>query len=389
MNNFQRANIWLHTKPLGGSQSVSTSSNPNSLGGSRSVSISSDPSFQHWAVVAEYIVDEEVDAVERYEAYAVDGYLVATNTMYGRRDTNKWLEEPKSPQKTFLGIYESMNQGHAQAFCTEVTQRKKKYSAKEENCQKFVNEFMAGVMVGSNLAGNLPWKAEEVITLWGSVCSTSLNSVGMLNSAGILKDKILKKIVIKGTGDVVFKQTVEKASIQGIGQVSLLTESPLKEWVKETGKSLVLSASGEITENLLNACRGTFTWWNLLQIPVELITKSFMESKEFSKIEAYGGSKLASVLTAAGVGSVAGGPFGLRASVGFWIATEIAAYIFRDLMERAFGQGFTDIFGESKTAELAKMIYNWFKAKIYIGMEHGITFMKEYINTSQGQKKIA
>ena len=126
------------------------------------------------------------------------------------------------------------------------------------------------------------------------------------------------------------KEAIEQISINGFGKISVLAESPIKEYMAEEGKQLVLTALGEATENLLNFSRGAFTWWNLLQIPVEFIVGKLMKSKGFTDLEAYGGKKMASALTASGVGFVAGGPFGLLGSLAFWIATEIIAMLGMD-----------------------------------------------------------
>ena len=42
-------------------------------------------------------------------------------------------------------------------------------------------------------------------------------------------------------------------------------ESPIKEYMAQEGKQLILTSFGEMTENMLNAGRGAFSWWNLLQ----------------------------------------------------------------------------------------------------------------------------
>ena len=72
----------------------------------------------------------------------------------------------------------------------------------------------------------------------------------------------------------------------------------MKKFMEDIGTNLVVSASGEIVENLMNACRGAVSWWQLIQIPVEILTKIFLQKVGCDKIQAYGGSKLASVVTA-------------------------------------------------------------------------------------------
>ena len=65
-----------------------------------------------------------------------------------------------------------------------------------------------------------------------------------------------------------------------------------------------------------------------------------MRSNGFTDLQAYGGKKLASCLTAAGVGLLAG-PFGCLASVAFWIATEVVTTLFKCMLAKLFGEGFT------------------------------------------------
>ena len=111
------------------------------------------------------------------------------------------------------------------------------------------------------------------------------------------------------------------------------------------------------------------------------------------KIDAHWLSKAAPFLTSAGVGTVAGGPEGMAASVAFWITSEIASFFFRFLMEKVWpeqklGVSFSSVFGDSETAELAKKIYSWFVTNINNGVLSGIPWMIDYMNQTQGQRRL-
>jgi hypothetical protein len=238
---------------------------------------------------------------------------------------------------------------------------------------------------------SLPVDVSTVSKVMGSIVDVCSKSSSNLVSASIFKKAIMNMIVgtgLGGAGDIVFAKVVENASLQGFKKISLLAESPLKEWIAEQGKKIVLSATGEIAERMMSACRGAFTWWQLLQIPVEVITSILIKSAGYDEIEAYGGSKLASVMTSMGIGTLIGGPFGLASSLALWIGAEVVAYLFRALFEKIYGDRFIGFFGESKTEKLVKRIYNWFNIKIEMGYYNGLEWMISYIDKGQGAKKI-
>ena len=105
----------------------------------------------------------------------------------------------------------------------------------------------------------------------------------------------------------------------------------------QEGTNLALTALGEMTENWMNFSRGAFNWWNLLQIPVELIVGKMLKTAGFTDLESYAGKKLASALTAVGVGAVAAGPFGALGSLAFWFATEIITCILKQICSKVLG----------------------------------------------------
>jgi len=309
--------------------------------------------------------------------------LTATHGTLGKKAMTTWTRAPGFEKRFITEM--PFNRAQGEAFCEEVNGRKERYVATEDNCQKFVDEFISNFIPESVVS--LPLGVEAQKTIWGSFTSTSLNSLTNFGSGAMVKELVLKRVGTSGL-EVYLRQAITEASAQGFGKISLLAESPLKEAIAETGKDLVLSSAGEITENMLNACRGAFNWFQLLQIPVEIITKKLLKKNGWDKTAAYGGSKAASLLTSAGVGAMAGGPVGLAASVAFWIGAEVAAYLVRKCLETIFGDGYISKFGESQTEALVLRIYDWFKCKIKNRTMSGIEWMQEYMKNAQGFKKI-
>lgn len=187
------------------------------------------------------------------------------------------------------------------------------------------------------------------------------------------------------------QEAIKKINVQGgIGQIKLLAQGPIKDFMAKEGTQLMVTACGEMAENLLSACRGAFSWWNLLQIPVELIVGKLMKNDGYTDLQAYAGKKAASFATAAGVGLIFGGPFGCLASIGFWIAAEVVSTLIKCLLAKAFGERFTSTFGESQTIELIKSIYRYFEMKVKGACDASLQWMQAYIESTQNrQKKLA
>ena len=281
----------------------------------------------------------------------------------------------------------NINEDRAKSYCESFNQLKVKYVATKENCQRFVSEFIANLLPDSAIANHLPIPIEETKTWLESSMSLCTNSLSNVASAAIVRE-LLPRL---GTGalDNIFSEAIKQINLNGFGIVSLLKEGPIKEWMVQKGKTLVLTSLQEGIENMLNASRGAFTWWNLLQIPVELIVGSLMRKNGFTDLQAYGGKKLASCLTAVGVGLISGGPWGCLASLAFWIASEIVATLIKLLLAKLIGKAFTEKFGESETWDLIKSVYKFFEVKIKSGLNASLIWMEEYMKSTQcGQKKL-
>ena len=87
----------------------------------------------------------------------------------------------------------------------------------------------------------------------------------------------------------------------------------------------------------MNLARGAFSFWNLLQIPVELIIGKMMKSAGFTDLQSYAGKKLGSALTAAGVGFISTGPLGAGGALAFWFATEVITCILKNICSIVLG----------------------------------------------------
>ena len=363
-----KTKFWLYCRNLGPQGSFTSLGSANPL---------ASTAFKHWAVVTE----EEGDDPYIFEAFNVNGLLEASHAYLGKKVRQQWENDGGFFKKDLEEMPFCRAQGIS--FCKDVNERKEKYAAFEDNCQKFVNEFMSNF----NIESVLPSMAATQKTILGSITSASLNSITNFSSGTVVKDMIIKRVG-NGSLDKVLKDFLTEASAQGIGKISLLADSPMKEAIAETGRDIVLTAAGEVTENMINAWSGAFNPWQIIQVVVEPITKSFLQEWGFDKTQSYGGSKVASLLVSGGVGLLAGGPVGIASSLAFWLAAEIVAYLIRKLFEYAFGSTFKDLFGESQTELLAKRIFNWFKCKLDSGMLSGIDWMIEYMNDTQGYKKL-
>ncbi len=384
-----QARLWFYSNYLGFSGSLPSSSTSSGGHGESAIVPKVLNPVKHWAVVLEYMrIKDPIQVNKRvlYEADNERGLLVAKYIAHGEDEEEEWRQKPGFDKQDHGMV--TANEARARNYCEGFNQLKIKYVATEDNCQRFVEEFVANVLIDAKIS--MPTTVREAKSWFSSVASTSLASLSNFGSAALVKDYVLKSRIGEGPLEMMVKEAIKQLNLNGFGKVSILAESPLKEYMAEEGKQLVLTTFGEVTENVLNASRGAFTWWNLLQIPVELIVGKLMKSAKFTDLEAYGGKKLASCLTAAGVGGFAGGPAGSLASVALWIATEVIATFVKCLLAKMFGDGFSSIFGESETLELIKSIYRYFEIKITCGLNASLKRMMDYMESTQSrQKKLA
>ena len=110
------------------------------------------------------------------------------------------------------------------------------------------------------------------------------------------------------------------ANFIGTRPLVLDASEGVSDFIKENLNFFILNAQKEFVEAIINATRGAFTWWQLLQIPVELGVCLLMKLEWFQDTLgyhdsggklAYAASKIASVDVAGLVGlCVTGGGWG-------------------------------------------------------------------------------
>ena len=152
-------------------------------------------------------------------------------------------------------------------------------------------------------------------------------------------------------------------------------------------------------ERLLQGMKGGITWWQLLQIPVELGTRWLVESSWFKTMmkeelgfdvtddDAYVVSKMASLSTAAVVGGVVTGGWGIIGGVALWFAAELVSFTLRWLagwVSTWFTKDGSDYFdkylGPSQTMKLMKWIFGDEPQKQIV------EYMKRYMMSTQKKK---
>ena len=374
--------LWLYCRDLGFTASLGSSKQ----GSSRSTG--APKALKHWAVVVDFMSDRNPERVNKrvlYEANKVGDLLVATEVQHGEDEENDWKAKAGFVKKD-LGMAKA-NETRNKNYCEAFNEEKIEYVATKDNCQKFANDFLASVFPDSTicLPASFEAAAKEAKPWFSSVSSASSISLSNLGLAALVK-KIMVSTIENGTFGPIIKEAISSVNFNGIGKGSLLAQDAIKNFMVQEGKQLILSASGEMIENLMSATRGAFTWWNLLQIPVELVVGKLMKCAGFTDLEAYGGKKVASFLTAAGVGLIVGGPFGLLGSVAFWIGAEVVATLIRCLLAKFYPK----YFDGSDTVKLIKSIYRFFKVKVESGLHIGLDRMLEYMESTQKRgKKLA
>merc|ERR1712130_1096342 len=271
----EKARVWLYCPTLEIKNISSVNAEEVPLG------VVSNRAYKHWALVLEYFKSGtlEPEMCEIWEGIRTnDGQLVAQNKPLA---LSKW-EEFKDEDKMEIEII-NFDRDSAAAFCREFNNRNLNYVAFEENCQTFIEELVVEIGISSCL--DLPTQAKENKSFWE----------GFSNASSGLVTRVVAK------SPTFLDEALGYIQSQVAGR-------PLE--------TLIIVSSSEIKKKMMNALKAAGSWWQLLQIPVEILTKNMLEQVGYDDIEAYGGSKLASFITAAAVGNIVvpGGP-GLAASI--------------------------------------------------------------------------
>ncbi len=355
------ARLWFYSRDLLSVASLPTSSKgADGTGGPRAL--------KHWAVLLEYMSTKKPGKVNNgilYEANNEQGLLVAREVPHGNDEEEEW-EQSSGFVKRDHGMVR-IHEARAKSYCRGFNEQRIRYVATRDNCQRFVSEFIANLLPDSAIP--LPrMTAEEAKSWCSSASSTAINFLANLGSAALVREFLIKTAVGSGTS---LKDVITMFNLS-IGKQSLL-----KQWMAKEGAQIMRPVIGRSAENMVNVCRGAFTWWNLLQVPVEMFVGKLLRCAGCSDLQAYGGKKAASVLTAAGVGLVVAGPFGCLGSVCFWIVAEVIATLVKLLLGEILGEGFTAVFGESDTVNLIKSIYRYFEMKMISGLDAGLEWLLE------------
>ena len=242
--------------------------------------------LKHWGIMVHFMHGGEVDKKVIYDAGQDprSGRLVAKATYVGRREAeyDEWREDPGFEDRMVSHIC-GVDDEKAQEFIKGFNELKMSYSALMENCQKFVKDFIAFFQLESSLPPTIWERTRDCLLASSTALSGSVRGCSNIGLAVATKELVLKSL--KNSGELAIA-AVEQISIQSAGAVSLLEQSPIKEFLVKEGKRAALTAFGEMTENLLNASKGAFSPWNLLQIPVELITKPLLKWFGASDVQA-------------------------------------------------------------------------------------------------------
>ena len=170
------------------------------------------------------------------------------------------------------------------------------------------------------------------------------------------------EFITKTTSDI-------KEVIDGIDFAQIELESKIKP--------LIQNAVEDIKENWANSISAgaPFSWWNLIHIPVEILTKILLRKLGCSKLQAYAGSKVVSFLTAAGISFFTGGSLdGVLGSVAVWITGQVLA-----IVKVALSKGFRKICsGSLKLGISSKGFTNILQAILKLGK---IAVSSEHENT--------
>eukprot|EP00092_Neocalanus_flemingeri_P007874 GFUD01008500.1.p1 GENE.GFUD01008500.1~~GFUD01008500.1.p1 ORF type:complete len:382 (-),score=86.66 GFUD01008500.1:163-1308(-) len=274
-------------------------------------------------------------------------------------------------------------------FLENFNSRKKDYRMIFNNCHEFVRELLNTLDLGYILSQMYSLKQMMVSTVkWSANSGVSASARPALQFIGTK--------ILEAGGGALTAEAMKSISLIGGGSINFLKELVATKTgaiLKEEGKRLILSATGEMIERMINGMIGAFTWWQLLQIPVEIGTKLLLESKWFKDIsgveydpdEVYRITKYNSIITAATVGGVVAGPAGIGGAIAMWFAAEIVTFGLRVLcgwISSFFTKDGSDYFdqwiGPSKTLSILK--------KIFGGSEDALNFMIKYMNTTQKKK---
>ena len=217
-----------------------------------------------------------------YDANDPEGFLLSRELFFGQDEEEDWKSQKGFSEKNHGDF--PFNEALAKSYCSAFNERKIKYVATSDNCQMFVNEFLANLLPDSTIS--LPPLANETFFWLSGISSALLDSIGSVGSAALIEKALLAHASRTGVSPII-QEVLKDISLNGIGEITVLSEGPIKELMAKEGQHLILSVFGEMTENMFNAGRGAFSWLNLIQIPVEMIVCKLMKSNGFTNVQAF------------------------------------------------------------------------------------------------------
>ena len=274
------ATIWFYSKDVSGFASVSGSKKVLATNGG------SPSAFKHWAVVVGFKSKKDPSRLNKRILYDAncdpEGFLLARELFFGQDEEEDWKSQKGFSEKNHGDF--PFNEALAKSYCSAFNERKIKYVATSDNCQMFVNEFLANLLPDSTIS--LPPLANETFFWLSGISSALLDSIGSVGSAALIEKALLAHASRTGVSPII-QEVLKDISLNGIGEITVLSEGPIKELMAKEGQHLILSVFGEMTENMFNAGRGAFSWLNLIQIPVEMIVCKLMKSNGFTNVQAF------------------------------------------------------------------------------------------------------
>jgi hypothetical protein len=317
---YYNATLYHYSRNLDGLNSSSSSS---------SGAVTTPQFFKHWGLVVHFLDEDEDEGLPKqflYHANKEGGKLKASFEEFTRK-----IKNLPGAECTELGKNIQVSKTDIEGFCHGFNAEDRAYIATESNCQTFVEELIIHLELSKAC---LPFftaeKAKKTSWFGFSSASTCVSNVsGWTISRGL----ILKFVNLNPENA---KKLFGEAMKYGLTHKPFLECAGFQNYMKDIGKQAFLTSSGKAMESGLRIAKGVFSPWQLLQIPVELLTKELVKAHGFKTYTpkekdefAFALSKVTSCGTAATCAGLIAGPSGVLVAIAFWCAAEVVSYIMR------------------------------------------------------------
>ncbi len=203
----KEANIWFYSRDVGISALLSSSSTGTAK------------AFKHWAIVLDYMSIKDPNRVNKrvlYEANNESGLLVAREVQHGDDEDDEWKQSSGFFKEDHGRV--TITEARAKSYCDDFNQRQVKYVATKDNCQRFVDDFIANVLPDSCIS--LPITIQKATSWFGLASSTLSKSLSNVGSAAIVRDSLIQSRV--GAHEFLLKNTIKTIDLNGFGKISLV-----------------------------------------------------------------------------------------------------------------------------------------------------------------------